>query len=82
MADKTKLESAVNDTISWLDASQEVSEEDEEMQKELEAIANKLIADADVNKQVLPSIPKELVEYVYCALTAVARSNNSARCCC
>ena len=33
MADKTKLESAVNDTISWLDASQEVSEEDEEMQK-------------------------------------------------
>ena len=32
---------------------------------ELEAIANKLIAEADVNKQVLPSIPKELVEYVH-----------------
>nr|VWO96037.1 Mannitol dehydrogenase [Ganoderma boninense] len=31
---------------------------------ELEAIANKLIADADVNKQVLPSIPKELLETV------------------
>ncbi|KAM5538636.1 hypothetical protein V8D89_007665 [Ganoderma adspersum] len=31
---------------------------------ELEAIANKLIANADVNKQVLPSIPKELVETV------------------
>ncbi|TBU26012.1 hypothetical protein BD309DRAFT_749915 [Dichomitus squalens] len=29
---------------------------------ELEAIANKLIAEADVHKQVLPSIPKELVE--------------------
>ena len=43
MADKTKLESAVNDTISWLDASQEVSEEDEEMQKELEAIANPIM---------------------------------------
>ena len=39
---------------------------------ELEAIANKLIADADVNKQVLPSISKELVEYVCCALTAIA----------
>ncbi|KAI0755292.1 hypothetical protein C8Q80DRAFT_423967 [Daedaleopsis nitida] len=29
---------------------------------ELEAIANKLISDADVNKQVLPAIPRELVE--------------------
>lgn len=38
--DKAKLESAVNDTISWLDASQEGSKEEyEEKQKELEAIA-------------------------------------------
>ena len=40
-ADKTKLETAVNDTIHWLDASQEGSKEEyEEKQKELEAIAN------------------------------------------
>jgi heat shock 70kDa protein 1/2/6/8 len=39
-ADKSKLESAVNDTISWLDASQEASKEEyEEKQKELESIA-------------------------------------------
>ena len=39
-ADKSKLESAVNDTISWLDASQEASKEEyESKQKELEAIA-------------------------------------------
>ena len=39
-ADKAKLESAVNDTIHWLDASQEGSKEEyEEKQKELEAIA-------------------------------------------
>ena len=39
-ADKTKLETAVNDTIKWLDASQEGSKEEyEEKQKELEAIA-------------------------------------------
>ena len=39
-ADKTKLESAVNETISWLDASQEGSKEEyEEKQKELEGIA-------------------------------------------
>ena len=39
-ADKTKLEGAVNDTIIWLDASQEGSKEEyEEKQKELEAIA-------------------------------------------
>ena len=39
-ADKTKLEGAVNDTIKWLDASQEGSKEEyEEKQKELEAIA-------------------------------------------
>ncbi|KAI0662292.1 hypothetical protein C8Q70DRAFT_1129642 [Cubamyces menziesii] len=29
---------------------------------ELESIANKLIAEADVNRQTLPSIPKELIE--------------------
>lgn len=39
-ADKSKLESAVNDTISWLDSSQEASKEEyEEKQKELEGIA-------------------------------------------
>lgn len=39
-ADKAKLESAVNDTIKWLDESQEGSKEEyEEKQKELEAIA-------------------------------------------
>ena len=43
-ADKTKLESAVNDAISWLDASQEASKEEyEEKQKELEAIANPIM---------------------------------------
>jgi len=43
-ADKAKLESAVNDTISWLDASQEGSKEEyEEKQKELEAIANPIM---------------------------------------
>ena len=39
-ADKTKLDTAVNDAIKWLDASQEGSKEEyEEKQKELEAIA-------------------------------------------
>jgi heat shock 70kDa protein 1/2/6/8 len=39
-ADKTKLETAVNEAIQWLDASQEGSKEEyEEKQKELEAIA-------------------------------------------
>ena len=39
-ADKTKLESAVNETISWLDASQEASKEEYELkQKELEGVA-------------------------------------------
>ena len=39
-ADKSKLETAVNDTIKWLDGSQEGSKEEyEEKQKELEAIA-------------------------------------------
>ena len=39
-ADKTKLESAVNETIKWLDESQEASKEEYEgKQKELEATA-------------------------------------------
>jgi heat shock 70kDa protein 1/2/6/8 len=39
-ADKSKLEKAVNETIAWLDASQEGSKEEyEEKQKELEAIS-------------------------------------------
>ena len=38
-ADKSKLETAVNETISWLGNSQEASKEEyEEKQKELEAI--------------------------------------------
>ncbi|KAF7440438.1 70-kilodalton heat shock protein [Pleurotus ostreatus] len=42
--DKSKLETAVNETISWLDASQEGSKEEyEEKQKELEAIANPIM---------------------------------------
>ncbi|KAF8214972.1 heat shock protein 70 family [Mycena galopus ATCC 62051] len=43
-ADKSKLESAVNETIKWLDASQEGSKEEyDEKQKELEAIANPIM---------------------------------------
>jgi heat shock 70kDa protein 1/2/6/8 len=43
-ADKSKLEKAVNDAISWLDASQEASKEEyEDKQKELEAIANPIM---------------------------------------
>jgi heat shock 70kDa protein 1/2/6/8 len=39
-ADESKLESAVNETILWLDASQEASKEEyETRQKELESIA-------------------------------------------
>ena len=39
-ADESKLETAVNDTIKWLDASQKGSKEEcEEKQNELEAIA-------------------------------------------
>ncbi|KNZ74213.1 Heat shock protein HSS1 [Termitomyces sp. J132] len=42
--DKAKLEGAVNDTISWLDASQEASKEEyESKQKELEAVANPIM---------------------------------------
>ena len=38
--DKAKSESAINDTIGWLDNSQEGSKEEyEEKQKEFEAIA-------------------------------------------
>lgn len=43
-ADKSKLESAVNEAISWLDASQEASKEEYEgKQKELESIANPIM---------------------------------------
>ncbi|KAI6005503.1 heat shock protein HSS1 [Pisolithus albus] len=43
-ADKSKLESAINDTISWLDSSQEASKEEyEDKQKELEAVANPIM---------------------------------------
>jgi heat shock protein 1/8 len=43
-ADKEKLETAVNETISWLDSSQEAStDEYSEKQKELEAIANPIM---------------------------------------
>jgi L1 cell adhesion molecule like protein len=43
-ADKKKLEDAVNETIQWLDASQEASKEEyEEKQKELEGIANPIM---------------------------------------
>lgn len=39
-ADKTKLETAVNEAISWLDSSQEASKEEyDEKQKELESVA-------------------------------------------
>ncbi|KAF8895611.1 heat shock protein 70 family [Infundibulicybe gibba] len=41
---ETKLEPAVNDTIQWLDVSQEASEEEyEERRRELEAIANAML---------------------------------------
>ena len=43
-ADKTKLETAVNETISWLDGAQEASKEEyEDRQKELEAVANPIM---------------------------------------
>ncbi len=43
-ADKSKLETSVNETISWLDSSQEASKEEyEEKQKELEAVANPIM---------------------------------------
>lgn len=43
---------------------QELLPDDEAAVQELEAIANRLISEAEVNKQVLPGIPRELVEYV------------------
>ncbi|KIK16372.1 hypothetical protein PISMIDRAFT_686365 [Pisolithus microcarpus 441] len=43
-ADKSKLETAINDTISWLDSSQEASKEEyDDEQKELEAVANPIM---------------------------------------
>ncbi|RKP36184.1 hsp71-like protein [Dimargaris cristalligena] len=43
-ADKQKLEEAVNDTIKWLDDSQEASKEEyEEHQKQLEELANPIM---------------------------------------
>lgn len=43
-SDKSKLENAVTETISWLDASQEASKEEyEEKQKELEGVANPIM---------------------------------------
>lgn len=43
-ADKAKLKSAVDETVSWLEASQEASKEEyEEKQKELEGIANPIM---------------------------------------
>jgi heat shock protein 1/8 len=48
-ADKTKLETAVNDTISWLDSSQEASKEEyESKQKELESVAKYVLHSACV----------------------------------
>ncbi|CAE6490392.1 unnamed protein product [Rhizoctonia solani] len=44
-ADKSKLETAVNETIAWLDASQEASKDEyESRQKELEAVANPIMS--------------------------------------
>lgn len=43
-ADKAKLQSSVDEVISWLDNSQEASKEEyEERQKELEGIANPIM---------------------------------------
>ncbi|KAI4527541.1 heat shock protein HSS1 [Schizophyllum commune Loenen D] len=43
-ADKTKLETAINETITWLDNSQEASEEEyKDRQKELEGVANPIM---------------------------------------
>ena len=46
--------------------------------QELEEIANKLISSADVNKQVLPNIPRELVEYVHSALPPLSARSLTA----
>lgn len=43
-ADKSKLETAINEAISWLDASQEASKDEyESRQKEVEGIANPIM---------------------------------------
>ena len=43
-ADKAKLKSAVDETVQWLDSSQEASKEEyEEKQKELESISNPIM---------------------------------------
>ncbi|KAI5834104.1 heat shock protein HSS1 [Schizophyllum commune Tattone D] len=43
-ADKSKLETAINETITWLDNSQEASEEEyKDRQKELEGVANPIM---------------------------------------
>ena len=43
-ADRTKLQTAVDETISWLEASQEASKEEyEEKQKELEGVSKYVI---------------------------------------
>ncbi|KIM55850.1 hypothetical protein SCLCIDRAFT_133745 [Scleroderma citrinum Foug A] len=43
-ADKSKLDSAINDAISWLESSQEASKEEyEDKQKELEGVANPIM---------------------------------------
>ncbi|THU86849.1 heat shock cognate 70 [Dendrothele bispora CBS 962.96] len=43
-ADKSKLEAAINETISWLDGSHEASKEEyQEKQQELEGIANPIM---------------------------------------
>ena len=43
-SDKAKLEGAINEAISWLDASQEASKDEyESRQKELEGIANPIM---------------------------------------
>jgi len=46
-SDKESLDKAINETISWLDASAEASKEEyEEKQKELEAVANPIMQKA------------------------------------
>lgn len=43
-ADKQKLDTAINETIQWLDGAQEAAKEEyEERQKELEAVANPIM---------------------------------------
>ncbi|KAE8206152.1 hypothetical protein CF327_g7594 [Tilletia walkeri] len=45
--DKTKLQTAIDESISWLDGAQEAAKEEyEDKQKELEAIANPIMQKA------------------------------------